>query len=270
LSQEVAKYDQKIVLEALHNCIAHQDYSRNGRILLIEFPEKLQLKNEGSFYEGKPEDYFMGNKTPYRYRNPFLAQAMVELNMIDTMGYGIHEMHTGQAKRYLPLPDFDLSKGNQVSMTLYGGVVEPAYSQLLMQKTTLSFEDILALDRVQKKLPLPDNAIKSLRRQKLIEGRKPNFHVSAAVAKITSNKEEYIRTRVQDDAFYIKLITDYLNEFGEASRDELEKLLQNKLSDGLDAAQKRNKVSTLLSNLKKSERIYNSGSRKVPRWTLKE
>lgn len=27
---EVSKYDQKIVLEALHNCIAHQDYARNG------------------------------------------------------------------------------------------------------------------------------------------------------------------------------------------------------------------------------------------------
>ena len=27
---EVSKYNQKIVLEALHNCIAHQDYARNG------------------------------------------------------------------------------------------------------------------------------------------------------------------------------------------------------------------------------------------------
>jgi ATP-dependent DNA helicase RecG len=37
-----------------------------------------------------------GNKIPRRYRNPFLAQAMAELNMIDTMGYGIHEMHLGR------------------------------------------------------------------------------------------------------------------------------------------------------------------------------
>ncbi len=40
--------------------------------------------------EDRPEDYVTGEKTPRRYRNPFLAQAMAELNMIDTMGCGIH------------------------------------------------------------------------------------------------------------------------------------------------------------------------------------
>jgi ATP-dependent DNA helicase RecG len=92
LAIEVAKYDQKIVLEALHNCIAHQDYLRNGRILVTEQPDFLTFENEGSFFEGQPADYLTGHKTPRRYRNPFLAQAMVELNMIDTMGYGIYEM----------------------------------------------------------------------------------------------------------------------------------------------------------------------------------
>jgi len=106
---EVAKYDQKIVLEALHNCIAHQDYARNGRIIVTEQPDRLIFENEGSFYEGQPVDYISGHKTPRRYRNPSLAQAMTELNMIDTMGYGIYEMHIGQARRYFPLPDYDLS-----------------------------------------------------------------------------------------------------------------------------------------------------------------
>lgn len=41
LPVEVSKYDQKIVLEALHNCIAHQDYMRNGRVVLIEQPDRL-------------------------------------------------------------------------------------------------------------------------------------------------------------------------------------------------------------------------------------
>ncbi|WP_216594018.1 ATP-binding protein [Desulfobacter postgatei] len=77
---EVSKYDQRIVLEALHNCIAHQDYSRNGRIIVTEQPDCLYFENEGRFFEGLPEDYIIGNKTPRRYRNPFLAQAMAELN----------------------------------------------------------------------------------------------------------------------------------------------------------------------------------------------
>lgn len=85
LAIELAKYDQKIVLEALHNCIAHQDYSRCGRIVVTEHPDRILLENEGSFFEGRPEDYLTGTKTPRRYRNPFLAQAMAELNMIDTI-----------------------------------------------------------------------------------------------------------------------------------------------------------------------------------------
>lgn len=103
IPHEVSKYDQGIVLEALHNCIAHQDYTRCGRIVVIEKSDKLIFENEGSFYEGTPDDYVLGERTPHRYRNPFLVQAMVELGMIDTMGYGIHRMHKGQAKRYFPL-----------------------------------------------------------------------------------------------------------------------------------------------------------------------
>lgn len=263
---EVSKYDQKIVLEALHNCIAHQDYTRNGRVVVSEYPDRLVLENEGTFFEGAPTDYIGGQKTPRRYRNPFLAQAMTELNMIDTMGYGIHEMFAGQARRYFPMPDYDLSDPNAVKMTLHGWIVDPAYSRMLIQKTDLSLEDILALDRVQKKLPLDEAAISRLRRSKLIEGRKPNFYVSATVAKATSAKADYIRTRGQSDAFYKKQVMDYLEKFGSASREEIEKLIQDKLSEALDDDQKENKISNLITSMRRTGWIKNAGSRKAPKW----
>ena len=175
---EVSKYDRRVVLEALHNCIAHQDYSRSGRIVVTETPATLVFENEGQFFDGQPDDYIAGNKTPRRYRNPFLAQAMAELNMIDTMGYGIHWMHREQARRYFPMPDYDLSEAGAVRMTVYGSVVDLAYSRLLIQKTDLPLTDVLALDRVQKKLPIPTEAADRLRKFGLIEGRKPNLHVS--------------------------------------------------------------------------------------------
>lgn len=267
---EVSKYDQKIILEALHNCIAHQNYTRHGRIIVTERPDKLIFENEGEFFEGQPDDYILDNKTPRRYRNPFLAQAMTELNMIDTMGYGIYSMHTRQAKRYLPMPDYDFSEAKAVRMTIYGRVVDPAYSRLLMQKTNLPLADVLSLDRVQKGLLLPDDKIKHLRRAGLIEGRKPNLHVSATVASATDKKADYIRTRAMDDDHYAKLIMDYLKKFGKASRKEIDNLLFNKLSDALDNSQKYRKISNLLTNMRRSGRIYNAGSRKVPEWMLAE
>lgn len=270
LPVEVPKYDQKIVLEALHNCIAHQDYSRNGRVVVTEQPDRLIFANEGGFYDGQPDEYIEGTKIPRRYRNPFLAQAMAELNMIDTMGYGIRDMYSGQARRYFPMPDYDLNEPGAVKMTLYGGVVDIAYSRLLIQKTNLPLADVLALDRVQKKLPIPDEAATRLRKGGLIEGRKPNYFVSAVVASATASKADYIRTRAQDDEFYAKLVTDYLKKFGQADRAEINKLLLDKLSDALDAGQKEKKVANLLTKLRRAGRINNAGSRGHPIWKLAE
>jgi ATP-dependent DNA helicase RecG len=267
---EISKYDQRIVLEALHNCIAHQDYSRNGRINVIEQADRLIFENEGTFFEGQPEDYFLGNKMPRRYRNAFLVEAMVALNMIDKMGYGIYDMLRAQAKRYLPLPDYNFDEPNTVKMTIYGGEVDSTYTQMLMQKTDLDFVDVLALDRVQKKLPIPDEAVTRLKRTGLIEGRKPNFHVSATIAKATASKADYIRTRAQDDEFYAKLLTDYLQKFGQASRAEIDQLLLPKLSEALTAEQKNDKVGNLLTKLRRKGRIRNTGSRGQPIWLLAE
>lgn len=267
---EVAKYDQKIVLEALHNCIAHQDYTRNARIIVTEKLDRLIFENEGGFFEGAPGDYIEGNKIPRRYRNPFLAQAMAELNMIDTMGYGIHAIHVGQARRYFPMPDYDLSEPHAVKMTIYGSVVDPAYSRMLIRKTDLSLDEILALDRVQKRLPLSDPMIKRLRRGSLIEGRKPNFHVSASVAGATASKADYIRTRAQDDDYYAKLIVDYLSKFGGASRKEIDDLLLDKLSSALNQVQKKNKIGNIISKLRIGGVIHNAGSRAAPEWRLRK
>lgn len=268
LGVELAKYDQRIVLEALHNCIAHQDYARNGRVLVTEEPDRLILENAGGFFEGRPEDYVTGHKTPMHYRNPFLVNAMVELNMIDTMGYGIHEMHLGQAKRYLPMPDYDVTDPSRVRLTIYGSIVDPAYTRMLIKKTELSLQEILALDRVQKQLPLDKEMTSRLRRAKLIEGRQPNLRVSAEIATATATKAQYIHTRGQDDAFYAKLVTDYLAKFGSASRQEIDTLLWDKLSAALDEPKKKAKVGNILTKLRRAGQIRNAGSRGAPEWRL--
>ena len=69
-----------------------------------------------------------------------------------------------------------------VKMTVYGHVVDPAFSRMLIQKTDLPLTDILCLDRIQKKLPVSEATIRHLRRCGLIEGRQPNIHVSADLA----------------------------------------------------------------------------------------
>lgn len=89
-------------------------------------------------------------------------------------------------------------------------MINESYSQLLMMRTDLPLEDVLALDRVQKKLPISADATARLRKAKLIEGRKPHLHVAATVADTTVTRAESIGTRAQGAIFYFKQIRDYL------------------------------------------------------------
>ena len=251
IQREVEKYDQQTVLEALHNCIAHQDYSKYSRVTVTEYPDRLEFVSAGSFFEGEPDEYAMGGRTPRRYRNPTLVRAMTQFNMIDRLGYGIERMNISQAKRYLPLPDYDLSKGDEVRLTIYGSVVDESYTKLLMDNANLAFEDILALDRVQKNQPISDDALKRLRRRGLVEGRKPHVHVAADVARATGTEARYIEQNGRSEEYCRALVTDLIRKNGMATRKEINAILVPALSVELDDAQKDNKVGNLLTKMRK-------------------
>jgi ATP-dependent DNA helicase RecG len=100
----VSKYDAWVVREALHNAIAHQDYTQGGKINFVEEDDSLLLTNLGHFIPESVEQVIAQDAPPERYRNPFLANAMVNLNMIDTIGSGIRRMFRKQRERSLPCP----------------------------------------------------------------------------------------------------------------------------------------------------------------------
>ena len=53
--QEITQYDPWVIREALHNSIAHQDYHLRGRIVVVEFPDRILLSNVGNFLPGDVE-----------------------------------------------------------------------------------------------------------------------------------------------------------------------------------------------------------------------
>ncbi|MBT3210125.1 MAG: transcriptional regulator [Bacteroidetes bacterium] len=259
LATTVDKYDTRTILEAMHNCIAHQDYSLNRRIIVTEKIDKLIFANAGSFFEGNPDDYSAGDKTPDKYRNPWLAQAMVNLGMIDTLGYGIHTMYLSQKNRYFPLPDYLLSESQKVILQIYGHSIDENYSKLLIERKDLSLSNVVLLDRVQKKLDITKEAAVSLRKEGLIEGRNPNYFVSASVAEATGQEVDYIKMRGIDDDYIQKVITDYLKKFKEGKRQNFESVLLEKLPDILSIEQKRTKIKNNLQALRKKGIIEING-----------
>jgi ATP-dependent DNA helicase RecG len=268
LATTVDKYDPKTILEALHNCIAHQDYSLRGKIVIIEQIDKLVFENLGTFFDGKPEDYLLGKKTPSKYRNEWLAKAMSNLGMIDTVGYGINRMCQSQRERYFPLPEYILSEQQKVILHIYGKVIDEKYSNLLIQRGDLSLEQVLALDRVQKKQPISEFAVVNLRKNKLLEGRKPNYFISAKVAKTTGQKAEYTKHKALDERYYMDLILSAIKQHGEIDRRVINELLLDKLSDLLTDKQRITKIGNIIYKMKRTGKIANRGSDHKPRWVL--
>ena len=268
-STEVPKYKERMVLEALHNCIAHQDYSQNARVTVTEYVDRLVLENRGSFYDGKPEDYILGEHSPSSYRNPQLVKAMRELNMIDTMGYGIHQMYADQRKRYLPLHDYDLSD-RSVRMTIYGHVVDEAYSSLLVKRPDLSLEDVCLLDRIQKHLVITAAAVAHLRREGLIEGRMPHPHISAIVAEATGRQAEYMRKKELPGSRYRAMLIDYIGRFNGLTRRQINEYMIPEIRGELSNEEKITKISNLMTYMRRLGEIVNTGSATKPLWKLSD
>ena len=265
---EIATYDSWIVQEALHNCIVHQDYLRQSRIILTEYPDRLVLENAGSFYEGTVEDYVLRDRTPRRYRNRCLAEAMANLSMIDTMGYGIKRMFMEQRKRFFPLPEYDLSEPDVVRVEIPGRVIDEQYTRILIEQKDLDLSLVFALDKVQKGKAISDDELRAVRRRGLVEGRRPNVHISAAVAAAVGRKADYIRQRGFDDQHYRQMVEDFLGKFGSASRRDIDRLLTTKLPDVLSDSQKATKIHNLLMTMRRAGTIRNAGSRGYPKWIL--
>lgn len=256
LPAEVWKYDSRSILEALHNCIMHQDYAMNERIIVNEYVDRLVFTNAGAFYDGDYEDYVEGKTTPKRYRNQFLSNAMVNLKMVDSQGFGIHEMYQHQRDRFLPMPDYDHSSESHVVLEIPGQVINREYSETLMENGSLDLLTVVLLDRVQKGKTLTKDALKKLRDQKLVEGRSPNVIISRKVARITHQEAEYTDLSGFDDQWYRDLILKALKEHGKLRRVDFDKLLIPKLPGKLSITQKKNKVGNLLKKLRTEGKIY--------------
>ena len=265
---EVLKYDTRSILEGMHNCILHQDYVCNERILVIEDNDKLTFENAGGFYEGDYEEYITGQKTPKRYRNPFLAKAMDNVKMVDSKGYGIHNMFLRQKERYLPMPDYEGSDDSRVVMHLPGTVLDEKYSIMLLENSNINLTEAVLLDQVQKGILPNDNAIAMLRKKHLIEGRKPRLFVAKQLAQNTGTKVEYSKHKGLEVKSCESLLLSTLKEHGKLSRTEIDSLLWNVVSDQLDDKQKKSKIGNILTNLRKRKLIENETVGNYSKWSL--
>ena len=123
-------------------------------------------------------------------------------------------------------------------------------TQLLMERVDLPLEQVLLLDRIQKKKKVNAIHIAELRKAGLIEGRKPHWTVSANIAAATNSQNEYILNRGFSDTHYKRLMLERLEKFGPTSGKALRHLIWDMLPNILSQDAKEAKVKNLRTALR--------------------
>ena len=255
---EVLRYEPFIIRESLNNAIAHQDYSKGARINVVEFEDDhLVFSNYGSFLPKSVEDVVLNDTPEEVYRNPFLVEAMKNLDMIETQGGGIRKIFNFQKQRFFPLPDYNF-EDNKVKVTITGKILDENFAKILIKNLNLGLDEIILLDKVQKHKEISENEFKHLKKLKCVEGRRPNIYLSYKIIESTNDEDlkvEYLANRSFDDSHFKDMILEYLRKFGKTKRDKIENLIIPKLSAVLTEEKKKKKVANFLFSLGKEGKI---------------
>lgn len=258
------QYDDYTIREALHNCIAHQDYRMQQRINFVEGPSTLYYSNGGSFIPGTLEKA-LEHKGPQRhYRNACLCEAMVNFNMIDTVGRGIKKMFAEQKRRYFPMPDYEIDNDKrEVGVTIYGKMLDERYTKALKENKDLTMRECVMLDAIQKGHPLTTEARKYLKNRHLIEGKSPHYTISLSVAKMTHQLPQYTRDNGLDRDKLQQMILQFIENSGEegAKRDVIFDYVKDVLPANRTIEQQQRLLGNVLSFMKIDGVIFPKGRR---------
>lgn len=260
--EKLMQYDDFIIREVLHNAIAHQDYTLCHRINFIEGPDYLFYSNAGTFFPGTLENALDSLKQQKFYRNDCLCKGMVSYNMIDTVSSGIQTMFYKQKERHFPMPDYEINENvPEVNVKIYGRVIDERYVDLLKRDTTLTLKECIWLDAVQKKRPITDEALKILKSRKLIEGHKPNYIISQAVAQKTHQVPEYTKQKGLDKSKLLNMLQQCVENAGDTGimLNEIYEYMQVALPASKTTDANKRHLRYLLQSLKDSGFLYLDG-----------
>jgi predicted HTH transcriptional regulator len=261
LKEEIDNWTDKIFLDKAKITI-------KGKINVVESEDGwLVYSNLGEFIPNSVEEVVFNDHPEEKYRNKWLADAMVTLKMIDTTGSGIKKMYTIQRNKLFPLPDYDLTN-HRVRLKIFGKMINLDYALKLAEVPDLSFAEIIALDKLAKQKSLTDAEAKELKERKLIEGRKPNYFISAKISQVVEEKAEYSKNKAFEKEKYFDWILKSIKEHGSMSRKDIDKLLWNIMPVWMSEEQKKNRVMNLIQELGRNGKIINKGTRFSPKWII--
>lgn len=87
-----------------------------------------------------------------------------------------------------PMPDYEIDALNkEVGVKIYGNTINEKYTKLLKENNTLTLEDCILLDAVQKGHRISEEHVLALLGRGLLEGDVLEYSISLDIAKKQSN-----------------------------------------------------------------------------------
>jgi ATP-dependent DNA helicase RecG len=122
---ETYEYPKEAIREALHNAVAHKDYTGATPVQISVYRDKIMIWNYGQL----PEDWTMDDllkKHSSRPYNPDIANAFFRIGYIESWGRGMDKMKKQCIEANLPAPEISV-KGHDFWIVFRKDIYFPEY-----------------------------------------------------------------------------------------------------------------------------------------------
>ena len=237
------------VREAILNAVSHRDYRHPGSVFVRQYPRRLEIVSPGGFPTGITPDNIIDKQFP---RNRRIAESFLRCGLVERAGQGANLMLVEAVYDSKPLPDYSRSDAHEVFLTLRGEMQDPAFIRFLAKLETdrasrFSSHECLVFDMVRRSVPIPKHSrdvLQELRTAELIESRghgrgtryvlSPQRYDSRGEPQLLDRATtkallvEYLRQHREDGC----TLADILQEYPSLSRDRLKTLLKDLKTEG--------------------------------------
>ena len=109
----------------LNNAVAHRDYRQASETFILQFQDKLVVKNAGGFPIGVTQQNLLGvQSTP---RNRLLADVLSKTGIVERSGQGVDKIFRNMLSEGKELPDYSHSDKFRVELHLSSVVKDVAF-----------------------------------------------------------------------------------------------------------------------------------------------
>lgn len=234
-------FNEEVIREAVNNAVAHRDYRQTSETFILQYQDKLVIKNAGGFPIGVTQQNLLRvQSTP---RNRLLADVLSKTGIVERSGQGVDKIFRNMLSEGKELPDYSHSDEFRVELHLSSVVRDVAFAQFiaseqreLPEEERLSVFEVLALNQIRegKREGVDSAIIDSLFRRGMIEKRgrtKGVYYVlSRSYYEFAGKEGEYTRHVNWSAEQAWAVILSHFRSFPQARMRDFESILQNHMT----------------------------------------